>query len=111
MENDNSVRITDKTYCNINEAVYGFFIDNEYLYHCFTEDLAKEFLEDIVKDLESKYKKANPHHRVFVEKINEWKFHIQRSRDGFLLSGKPRLTHVIEIRQSQKLVKCIQVDE
>lgn len=106
-EDTTIIKITDKTYCNTEDSIYCFFIDDELLYHCFDSDLAHEYLEDIIKDLETKYKKSHPDHRVFVEKKNDWKYIVQRVRDGILLGGKPRETHVVEIKRSQKLLKPI----
>jgi hypothetical protein len=102
-----AVKITEKTYCSTSteESIFCFFIDNQLLYHCSSEEMAKIFLEDLVKDLEAKFKKNHTDHRVFIEKKNDWKFVVQRVRDGFLLSGKPRETHTVEIRRSQQLLK------
>lgn len=103
------VKITDKTYFSTTQedSVYSFFIDGELMYHCFSPELAHEFLEDIVKDLETKYKKSHHEHRVFVEKKNDWMYIVQRVRDGVILSGKPKQTHIVEIKRSQKLLKPI----
>ena len=105
------IKITTKTYYSPQDSAYGFFVDGEYLYHCFDETLAGEFLIDITNDLERKFKKANPNHRVFQEKINDWTYHVMKCRDGIVLEGKPRCVHVIEIKRSQKLLKCVDEEE
>jgi len=70
--------------------------------------LALFFINEIVLDLQDKYRKSHPDHRIFIEKINDWKYVIQRVRDGILLSGKPRQTHIVEIQQSAQLFKTSQ---
>lgn len=105
------IKITPKTYYSPQDGVYGFFVDGELLYYSFDETLAKEFLEDITKELERKFKKNNPLHRTFIEKINDWKFVVNKSRDGILLQGKPRQIHVVEIKRAQKLLKCIDEEQ
>ena len=105
------IKITPQTYYSPQDSAYGFFVDGEFLYHSFDESLAKEFLEDIIKDLERKFKKENPLHRTFIEKINDWKYVVNKARDGYLLQGKPRQVHVVEIKRSQKLLKCIDFEE
>src|SRR6056297_2500707 len=101
------IKITPKTYYSPADSSYVFFVDGECLYHCFDEALAKEHLIDITNDLERKFKKNNPQHRTFQEKINEWKYHVMKARDGIVLEGKPRVVHVVEIKRSQKLLKCV----
>lgn len=109
-EESNIKKVTNNTYCSTEQekTMYCFFVDEELLYHCFDGQLAHEYLKDIVEDLETKFKKANPNHRVMVEKRNEWKYVIQRARDGIFLRGKPTPTHVVEIKTSQQLLKPIQ---
>lgn len=106
---DTHVKITDKTFCSTSsdDSIYGFFIDGEFLYFCISPELATEFLVDIVNSYEAKFKKANPDYRVFVEKANDWKYTIQRARDGIFTNGKPRQTHIFEIKRAQKLLKPI----
>ena len=108
-EESNVVKITEHTYCStdVSKSIYCFFIDDQLLYHCFDSELAQEYLKDIVRDLEEKFKKKNPNYRVFVEKINAWKYVVQRARDGIILTGKPRATHTVEIKMSQQLLKPI----
>lgn len=105
------VKVTNETHCSTAEedTVYSFFIDDVLLYHCFTPELAHEYLEDITKHYETEYKRLNPTCRVFVEKQNDWKYVIQRSRDGMIMRGKPKQTHVVEIRRSQKLLKLVKL--
>jgi len=101
------IKITPKTYYSPSDSAYGFFIDGEFLYHYFDEEAAKELLIDITNDLEKKFKKNNPNHRVFIEKKNDWKYAVMKARDGYILDGKPRQVHVVEIKRSQKLLKCV----
>lgn len=106
---DTVVKITEKTYCSTadEDSIFAFFIDGQLQYHCFSAELAKEFLEDLVRDLEVKFKKLNPEYRVFIEKQNDWTYFIQRARDGIMFRGKPKQTHIVEIKRSQKLLKPI----
>jgi hypothetical protein len=102
------IKITPKTYYSPSDSAYGFFVDGEFLYYSFDEDLAKEFLEDIIKDLERKFKKENPLHRTFIERPNAWTAILQKARDGIILQGKPRCVHTVELKRAQKLLKCIE---
>jgi hypothetical protein len=107
MSDDTVRKITENTFCSTTDedTIYCFFVDGELLYHCFSKELAHQYLEDIVGDLETKFKKTHPEYRVFIEKKNEWKYFVQRARDGVFLNGKPKQTHVVEIKRSQKLLK------
>ena len=89
------------------DSCYCFFVDGQILYHCFDPKLALYFINEIVLDLQTQFKKTHPEHRVFIEKVNEWKYIIQRVRDGSILNGKPRQTHTVEIRQTSKLLKPV----
>lgn len=101
------IKITPMTYYSPADSAFVFFVDGECLYHCFDETLAKQHLIDITNDLERKFKKSHPQHRAFQEKINEWTYHVMKARDGVVLEGKPRVVHVVEIKRSQKLLKCV----
>lgn len=109
---DNVKKITSKVYCSSDnsDSCYCFFIDGKLLYHCFDQTMALYFINELVLDLQEKFKKTHPEHRVLIEKVNEWKYVIQRVRDGLLLSGKPRETHIVEIQQSAKLLKPVTDD-
>lgn len=109
MSDDTVTKVTDKTYCSTKDedSIFSFFVDGALLYHCFSADLAHEYLEDLVRDLEVKFKKAHPEYRVFIEKQNEWTYIIQRARDGVVFRGKPKQTHIVEIKRSQKLLKPV----
>lgn len=100
-------QIASKTFVStkIEEAVYGIFIDGDLQYYCHDKNLATEFLIDIVNEYDRKFKQAHPEYRTFIEKKNEWKYIVQRVRDGMFLSGKPKQTHVIEIKNAMKLLK------
>ena len=103
------VKITDSTYCSTEPAktIFCFFIDGVLLYHCHDQNLASIYLKDIVDSYETKFKKAHPNYRVMVEKQNDWKYVIQRARDGVLFRGKPTATHIIEIKMSHQLLKPV----
>lgn len=107
IKEENLVKITNRVSCSTarENCCYCFFIDGKLLYHCFDEKQALYFINEIVLDLQDKFKKSHPDHRVFIEKVNEWKYIIQRVRDGPIFSGKPRETHVVEIQQSSQLFK------
>ena len=108
MDISTPVKITNTTYYSPIDSTFGFFIDGEYLYHCFNEDLSKIFLEDLARDLENKFKKEHPDHRVVIERPNSWKIVLSKCRDGIILAGKPTQIHTIEIKRSQKLLKSVE---
>jgi hypothetical protein len=105
------VKITNTTYYSPADTTFGFFIDGEFLYFCNSEILAKEFLIDLTKNLETKFKKSHPDHRVVTEQPNSWKMILSKVRDGRLLAGKPTVIHVIEIKSCHKLLKVEQEQE
>ena len=101
------VKITTNTYYSPQDPSYILFVDNEPLYHSFDEEQSKEYLEDIIKDLERRFKKEHDNYRTFIERPNAWTAILQKARDGILLQGKPRQVHIIQIKQTHKLLKCI----
>ena len=91
-------------YCNTGDTCYCFFVDGKLLYHSLDKKQILFFINEIVLDLQEQFRKKHPEHRVFIEKINEWKYVIQRVRDGNLLYGTPRQTHIVEIQETSRLV-------
>lgn len=104
------LQLASKTFVSTdeNESVYGLFIDGEFQYFCHDNSMAIEFLIDIVNEYDKKFKQGHPEYRTFIEKKNEWKYLIQRVKDGVIFNGKPKQTHILELKRAMKLLKPVE---